>query len=34
VPIILKVKDMENQTEKAAINEPRPFSDELSEIRT
>ena len=33
-PIILKVKDMENQTEKAANSEPKPFSDELSAMRT
>ncbi len=33
-PIILKVKDMENQTEKEVNSEPKPFSDELSSIRT
>lgn len=32
---VIKVKDMENQTEKTTANsEPKPFSEELSAMRT
>ena len=32
-PVVIKVKDVENQTEKAANAQPAQFADELSEIR-